>query len=330
MDIQSGSPLGAAMTFKTNGAIDWNQRTIINTRMDPASGTGSGIQIWDSDYSNKYQIGSGNISGADRTAFLPVMTVDGDFEITNASQTVTNKTMLANSNTFSGIAQDPIVKRTGRAQPITPAAAASAINIMTLVGGLNAHTGTGAGTNTITWDTTEGLVAGYVSGAVSGQNIGLVSPTTVGGIARRAFATRVRLRSKVDTVAGSVSRFYFGFTSATALPITDTPLATTDHGIIVGFKSTDTNYTIYSNDGATSVTSTAVTGPIAKDTNYHTIEISWTASGNIIVTFDGTAQTISTDLPGTTTNLYLNVVAQTATAAARTHSVKGLWFETTG
>ena len=240
------------------------------------------------------------------------------------SQTMTNKTMVAQSNSFSEIAQSPLTKRWGGYQP---AAGATAATVGTLSGLLAQHSPTGAGTNTNTFDTTEGVLVNLATAATANQNAGLVSPTGGVGIGRRLFGLKARIRSKVDTVAGSVSRFYFGFTSATALPLTDTPLATTDSGIIVGFTSADTNYQIRHNDGSTSVTTTQVTGPVAKDTAFHTIQIDWTASGNITVIFDGVSHTISTDLPLTTANLYFNAVAQSATAAVRTHTIKGVWIE---
>ena len=147
------------------------------------------------------------------------------------------------------------------------------------------------------------------------------------GIGRRLFGMKTTIRSSVDAVAAGVSRLNFGFTSATAIPTTDTPIANADSGIIVGFTSADTNYSIRHNDGTGAATVTAVTGNIAKNTSFHTIEISWTASGNIIVTFDGTSQTISTDLPLTTADLKFHCVAQNATGAIRTHAIKGIWLE---
>lgn len=215
-------------------------------------------------------------------------------------------------------------KRWGQYQP---ASGTTAATVGRLEGILSQHTVTGAGTNTNTFDTTEGVLVNLATTTGVGENAGLVSPTGGVGVGRRLFGAKAKIRSKVDTVAGDVARFYFGFTSATALPISDAPLAVSDHGIIVGFNSTDTTYQIYHNDGATSVTKTAITGSVSRDTAFHTIEISWTASGNITVTFDGTAQTVSTDLPATTQNLFFNAVVQNVTGAARTHTIKGVWVE---
>lgn len=224
----------------------------------------------------------------------------------------------------SEVAQNPVSKRWGTYQPL---AGATAGTVGQLDGILAAHNPTGPGTDTNTFDTTEGVLINLATTTTINQNAGLVSPTGGVGVGRRLFGMKAIIRCKVDAVASSVSRFYFGFTSATALPLTDTPLANTNHGVIVGFNSTDANYTIRTNDGATSVTSTALSTPTAKNTSFHTITIEWTASGNVVVTFDNIVTTVSTDLPATTANLYFNAVVQNATAAIRTLSIKGVWIE---
>lgn len=243
---------------------------------------------------------------------------------------IRNAVQYADKNTLSGVVQDPIVKRTGRAQSATFSGAATASNIVTLIGALANYTPTGVGTNSQTWDSVEGLVMNWASTTTANQNIGLVPPSGGNGIARLAFATRVRIRSKIDTVAGNVARLYFGFSSASTLPTSDTPLANTDSGVLVGFRSTDANYTIFTNGGATALTATGLSTPKAIDTAFHTIEINWVAgatSVNVIV--DDVSTTVSATLPATATNLFFYTVAQNATAVVRTHTVKGVWFETT-
>jgi hypothetical protein len=231
---------------------------------------------------------------------------------------------LLNHN--SPVVQSPLVKRWGAYQP---AAGTTAATVGALSGMLMQHTPTGGGSNTTTFDATEGQIINLVSAASANVNAGLVSTAAGGVMVRRAFKTKATIRCKIDST--TASRFYFGFTSNAVLPVTDTPLAATgEHGVIVGFNSTDANYTIRTNDGATSVTSTALSTPTAKNANFHTITIEWTASGNIVVTFDNIVTTVSTDLPGTTTNLYFNAVAQTTTTTAKTLTVRGIWIETEG
>jgi hypothetical protein len=246
----------------------------------------------------------------------------------NYAETLKNKKIYANQNTLSGVSQDPVVKRTGRYQPASPSSICSVADIGVADGILSKHTPSGIGTASNTWDSTQGLCAVMVSGTSAGNNAGLVSPAGTVGIARRAFACRARVKQKID--ATDNGRYFFGFSSATALPAAAQPLAVTDHGIIVGWNETgigSTNWSIFHNDGSIPVIVDDITGPIAKDTNFHTIEISWTACGNITVTFDGTEQTISSDLPGKSIDLYFYDIAQVSTTTAKTLTVKGIWIE---
>jgi hypothetical protein len=250
----------------------------------------------------------------------------GQVTVNTASQTLTNKTMEAASNTLLGVAQNPIARRWGAYQPIAPSSGSTAAVVGRLEGILTNHVPTGPGTNTNTWDTTEGLLTNLVTTTTINQNAGLVSPTGTIGMFRRAFPTRMVYRGKIDSVGSGVARLYFGVSSNSAPNISDT-IANGDSLVLVGFKAADANYSIYHNDGTAGHATTAITGAIAKNTSFHTIEIEWTAGGNVVVTFDGTSQTISTDLPATTTNLFFHCLAQNATAAIRTHSIVGVWAE---
>jgi hypothetical protein len=224
--------------------------------------------------------------------------------------------------------QSPTIKRTGAYQPITATSGTTAAVVGKLEGILANHVPTGPGTNANIWDTTEGLLTNLLTTGTINQNAGLVSPAGAIAMFRRGIAARMVYRGKIDTVAGGVARLYFGVSSNATMPISDT-IANGDSLVIVGFKAAATNYEIYHNDGSGAHATTAITGNIAKNTSFHTIEIEWTAGGNVVVTFDGTAQTISTDLPATTTNLFFHCLAQNATAAIRTHSIKGVWAEST-
>ena len=221
----------------------------------------------------------------------------------------------------------PMIERTGWWMPT----AGTTLTTANVVGGmLSSHTLTGAGTVTNTFDTTDGVLSNITSGAVAGNIAGLVSPTAGVGIGRRLFGARAATRAKIDST--TTSKFLFGFTSNSTLPVAAAtqPLATTDHGVIVGFVETgtgSTNWTIWHNDGATSVTADNVSGPIVKDANMHTIEINWPASGNVTVLFDNVTQVVTTDLPALTANLFFNEVAVTTTTVARTITTEGAWIE---
>ncbi len=225
------------------------------------------------------------------------------------------------------IAQNPLNKRWGTVQPGYGTAAAT-VGVMD---GLCQQFGvTAGGTNSVGFDTTEGKTIAYQTANSSGVVAGLLSNAAGGGLGRRLFGGRMICRFKLDSTTSA--RFYFGLTSATSLPISDTPLASGDHGIIVGFSSADTNYQIRHNDGAT-VTTDQLVGPgaaaVAKTTStaFHTIEINWTASGNYNVIYDGTTHTVSTDLPATTADLYPNLMVQTSAAVQRTFTLRGLYIE---
>jgi len=219
----------------------------------------------------------------------------------------------------------PMVQRTGWWIPV---GGTTFTTFGSLGGILSAHTvpaSVGAMSNT--FDTTDGVLMNIASGAVSGNTAGIISPTAGVGIGRRLFGARMVTRAKIDST--SLSRFYFGVSSNSAIGTT-APLAATDHGCIVGFSDTtpgNTNWSIFHNDGATSVTVDNVSGPIAKDTNMHTIEINWAASGNITVMFDAVTQVITTDLPATTANLFFHFCVMTGTTAAKTLTTEGAWIE---
>lgn len=246
-------------------------------------------------------------------AHLPV-----DALYTNDAQTITNKTMDAGLNNFQELVQSPIQARQGRAMPRA--------NTLLVDGAMSDHVITAAGTAANIFDTAEGICTNLPTTATANINGGLVSPTTGVGIGRRLFGMRARTRCKPVDVATN-SRFYFGFNSATALPISDTPLATTDHGVLIGWRSTDTFYTVINNDGGGAAVNTVVTGNIAKDATFHTFEINWLASGNINVIMDGITLTLNTRIPATTTNLFFNQVAQTTTTVAKTQTIHGTWLE---
>jgi hypothetical protein len=239
--------------------------------------------------------------------------------------TMTNKTLDARGtgNSLPNVECSPLVKRTGKAQPV--ASGTTPTNIMVYEGTLSQHIGTGAGSNNCTFDTTEGLIANYATTATGNLNAGIVSPTT-GLAGRRLFGMRAVTRAKLS--ASTSSRFYFGFTNAGTLPISDTPLATGDSGIIVGYSGASTNWTIFHNDGGGAAIADNLLTPTAKDALFRTIEINWTPSGNVNVIFDGVAQTpISTRIPATTQNLLFNCLGQTTTTSARTFSIAGAWME---
>jgi hypothetical protein len=242
------------------------------------------------------------------------------------AEALQNKTITSYANTFSGVAQDPSRKRWGSFTPVSSAATTAAA-VSSLQGCLTAHVPTGAGTNTSTYDTTEGLVSNFVATATGSLNIGLVSPASTVGICRTLFGGYMRARCKIDSTTSA--RFWVGFIGVNAIPAaSDTVMTTGTPGVIVGWSSADTNWSIYQNDASGAVTVTPITGPIAKNGNYNTIEIYWPAGGATVnVAFNGTVQTLSSNIPPTTSDLWFNAVGQTTTTTARTFSIHSIWAE---
>jgi hypothetical protein len=254
------------------------------------------------------------------------MTIKTDGTVNFNSKTIANAVMDYN-NTFNNFPYVRWNKRWGGYLP-TSYTTASNTTVGILEGILTQHVPTGTGTPSVTYDTNEGIVTNLISGASAGNNAGLVSPTSEVGIGRRLCGMKVVARFAITDTANG--RLLFGFTSATALPSNPQPLAASDHGLIVGFNETgtgSTNWSIFHSDGATSVTVDNITGPIAKNTAYHTVEINWAAAGNPVVIFDGVSQTVSTDLLATTANLYFNLVAQASTTTAKTLLISYVYIE---
>lgn len=274
-----------------------------------------------------YTFGTSAIT-ANRVATLPLLTADDTFVFATFAQTISNKifqgyTLDAATNTFKGFAQDPTGRRWGAYQPSASGTTNATVGVLT--GVLAGHTPTGGGTPSNSWDTTNGLIINHVTSGSSGSIAGLASPTVSPGMLRRDAAAMIRTRFKVS--ATSNTRYYVGVSTASTLPTSDTPLATSDSGIIAGFTTADANFSARGNDGSGSATVYSL--GTAKNTSFHTIEISWTAAGFVKVFLDGAETVIGTagDLPGTLDNLYFHQQIQTAEAVAKTLSIKGTWLD---
>jgi hypothetical protein len=234
-----------------------------------------------------------------------------------ATQTLTNKTVDAASNTLSNVMESPLVKRTGLFVP-TISSTGNGTGILQGV--------TGVGTGSSAFDSGEGtFVQQYLSAASANVNCGIISGASAQPIARRSIAMRFVARFAIDSTTSS--RVYFGLTSAGTLPISDTPLASTDDGVLVGFRSTDTNWTTFRNDGSTGMSTTDL--GVAKDAAFHTVEINWAANGNINIIFDGSSSVLSAVLPRTSISLFYNLTGQTTTTTQRTFKFRGAWVNET-
>lgn len=205
-------------------------------------------------------------------------------------------------------------------------------NTGTLDGLLQQHTLVGTGGISTAFSAGQNVLGtNFGTGTTANANAGVVSPTTGVGIGR--LSVRGRLRSICLNNSGSVSssRFYFGVTSNTTLPISDSPLATTDSGIILGYNSTDTNWVVRTCNGGGTVTTTSLTNTVAKDLNFHTVEINWVAGATTVnVLLDNVLTTVSTTLPATTTNLFFNEVIQNSTTTQKFLFLQAAFIEMGG
>jgi hypothetical protein len=170
----------------------------------------------------------------------------------------------------------PEFKMTGFAIPSTSVTSAS---LMDLNGALAGLTQTAAGTSTHTLDTTEGLVSNYVSTATGNLNIGLTTAATANNITTPAFNPVLKARFKIDSTTSS--RMWIGFLDG-AVAVSDTPIASGVSGVLFGFSSADTVFSVRSNDNSGAATTTAMTG-ITKDALWHTVKISVTSINATVV-----------------------------------------------
>lgn len=232
------------------------------------------------------------------------------------TETFYSKTFDAESNTFVGVLQSPFVTAYKR-QGFVSVAANPANGLNGCLSGWPT-----AGTLSTVNDATEGWVSNFNSSS-SGVNIGYLSNSTYQLPTQRSLNTYLKAKIQVDATTNR--RLYLGFTSNNTLPITDTPLGSAEHGCIMGFTTATANFSVFNNDAGGTLVTTSM--GVAKDTEYHTFEMTMTSNGNIVCKLDGAnTVTVSTRLPGNTTNIYGNCVAQLATASATNFEVKGILF----
>jgi len=93
-DIKFGSSLQYFLRFfPSTGVISFAGSTGQSyVTFDPEVGNGNGIQIWDSDYSHLYKIGSSDLTGT-YVLKLPVITADDFFTSNDSTAVLKNKTL---------------------------------------------------------------------------------------------------------------------------------------------------------------------------------------------------------------------------------------------
>lgn len=232
------------------------------------------------------------------------------------TETLYNKTIDAELNNLVGVLQSPFTQTYKRQGFVS----VSANPANSAFGALNGWP-TGGTLSTVN-DAAEGWICNFNSSS-SGAIIGFVSNATYQLPAQRNFNTYLKVRAQVSTTTSS--RLFIGFSSLNLLTASDTILASGDHGCLMGFSTTTANFSVFNNDATAAMVTTSM--GLAKDTAWHTYEMAMTASGNIVCKVDNAnTVTVSSRLPGNTTNLYGNVCMQLAAASSMTLEVKGIVF----
>jgi hypothetical protein len=155
----------------------------------------------------------------------------------------------------------------------------------------------GSGTYSLVRDATEGYVSRFNSSSV--VEMGYRSNATINLVTRRAYNPRLKVRCR-STNADNTYMF-LGFSTKLPTPSGAFPIDATASGVIVGTTYTNANYLMRTADGA-AFTHTNTTIP--RDSIFRTFEIIMSAS-NIVVNIDATTTTLTTNLPGLNTDLYL-------------------------
>lgn len=244
-----------------------------------------------------YEVDTGNVFYYFGAAWSPVI---GPADI----GTFTNKTISALDNDFSrGVAVDfPLTfgyKRTGVMMP-----GVSGPYLAGSFGGMLVTTGSGQ--NPIcALDNVEGAYQNFQANT-TGEKMGIQSTTSTNSmITTRAQQPYLAVRARIDSTAGD--RLYIGYTSNQTLPASNTPLASTDSGVMLGFGSANSTFMVYYNDGTT--TAVSQNFGTTKDNNWHTFEIAMTIT-TVTCSIDGSPVLLSSQIPNVSTPLYLNCVAQ--------------------
>lgn len=113
-----------------------------------------------------------------------------------------------------------------------------------------------------------------------------------------------RCKVRANT-AGSTTRMYVGLSYETNLTATDTPVANDEAAVLVGWRTSDSNITVFSNAGP-NTTPTVTPSSVARSTSVRQYEIAFTSASNCrirILDGNGASQL------GSTINLTTNLPA---------------------
>ena len=179
----------------------------------------------------------------------------------------------------------------------------------------------------IAYNTTDGQIgANYVTAGGDGTHGSFQSAVST----QWSDNPRFKLSMKMDSTA--TGRLYAGWSTNTTFPKTNTPFSTTEKGIAFGYRTTDTDFTIFHNDGGGgTMVADAMSTPVAKTnaTTKFTVEIICSTSSAQVIYNDTNSTTISANLPTTTDQLAFFCGGISSSATARNWKFYGLDGENT-
>mgnify|MGYP006935475160 CR=1 FL=1 len=161
----------------------------------------------------------------------------------------------------------------------------------------------------------------HTTGAIAGNSAGIVTATY--NLVRRAHNPKLSMVMQITDTAAV--RYWLGFFSAAATTADTVAGATECAAFRFSSVASDTGWVPVTKDASTQTTGSAM-NTIAAATRY-LLEIELTSSGAIFTVNNGTPVTIATNLPTTSTELGVNVIAFTTAAAAKVWQFSRLFVE---
>lgn len=264
---------------------------------------------------------NGSAITADRVLTIPLLTANDEFVMKNTYAEIENKLLDAGNTTSEVQTYDfYLMPNSGKRCGVANGGHTAPFG----EGALQSMTFTAPGGTTVSIDGGSGVRTNFSTGTTANTNAGW---RTQSGFIRSEHDPRLTYRVRLNNVTDS--RFYFGFTNfSTAIPATDTPLGTTDSGVLLGFRSTDANYMLFRNDG-TGAAPSAIDTLMAKPTFTNTLHI-WSTSAGSTWNWatDSTSGTVTTRIPTNDTTLNIQAMASNTTTTAKDQSLKYVSYET--
>lgn len=229
------------------------------------------------------------------------------------AEVLRNKVFDPVNNTILNVPLDPFVSRK-REGYISPAMAADtslkgALRGLPAVGTYSYHYAS----------LTDGYVSRFSTSAIS--RIGYYPNASTNYFTRRRENPKIRIRARPSQT--SDSRIYIGLASNLISTDTGVPLGTTDSGILIGYRVTESTYIVIRNNG----TGTAIITPftITKDTTYREFTVSLDSNG-VTVKIDNQTLSYNTFVPALDTQLYPYIQYQSTNTAAKSFDISKGYF----